>query len=598
MVRYAFFYKMRAKEFASVGLVSRSTDPVPSTITGCLLASLAIAVFASIAVSPFIFQGNPAGHDVIFHLTSWMEVARQWHEGVIYPRWAAGANYGLGEPRFVFYPPMSWILGAALSLVLPWRMVPGALAWLALVVAGAAMFRLAREYMPPRDASLAAVVYAANPYHLLVVYQRCAFSELLASAAFPLVILYGLRIGQQAWKSVVSLALVFAVVWLTNPPAAVIVTYSLLVVFVVVALIRKSFSTITFGTTAMTLGFLLAAFYIIPATFEQRWVSLAFPLRLQPDRNFLFGATEYEGFIRFNLLVSTVALAEIAATACAVVLCRKQRSNWPEMWWALVVLGVISVTLMAPVSSIAWHYLPKLWFVQFPWRWLFVLNVGLAIFVAAATARFPVGFVRWLLISAILVILLKGIIERSNFPAPVAQLESAVSQGRGYQGRVEYLAPGSTSSLPVLSLPEVAIADTDGSTAPGRTGKAPDTLLDNTSIHIERWGPESRDFSVDFSRPTRLALRLRNYPAWRAAVNGSVVQTQSSEDSGQMIIQVPAGHSNVRLRFARTPDRVLGGVLSAAAAVLTLGLHLWQRRKDANSPCMDLAEEPGGPRVL
>jgi len=181
---------MRENEFVCPGSFSRSSDPSLGFGVGRgWLAALAVIAAASIVISPFVFLGNPAGHDVVFHLSSWMEAERQWHEGILYPRWAAGANYGLGEPRFIFYPPMSWMLGAALGWLLPWKMVPGAFDWLALVVAGASMFRLARQYMSPWDATLAAVLYAANPYYLLVVHQRCAVAELLASAFFPLVIL-------------------------------------------------------------------------------------------------------------------------------------------------------------------------------------------------------------------------------------------------------------------------------------------------------------------------------------------------------------------------------------------------------------------------
>ena len=111
--------------------------------------ALLLAGVCLLAIAPFFWWGSPSGHDFEFHMFSWMEVLGQWKHGIVYPRWAALAHWGYGEARFLFYPPASWTLGAALGALLPWKMVPGAYCWIVLTLAGAAMYRLAREWLPP-----------------------------------------------------------------------------------------------------------------------------------------------------------------------------------------------------------------------------------------------------------------------------------------------------------------------------------------------------------------------------------------------------------------------------------------------------------------
>ena len=74
-----------------------------------------IVIAATVAVIPTLIFGNAFGHDYGFHLQKWMGAAQQFREGVVFPRWAAGANLGFGDPSFIFYPPLSWMLGATLG---------------------------------------------------------------------------------------------------------------------------------------------------------------------------------------------------------------------------------------------------------------------------------------------------------------------------------------------------------------------------------------------------------------------------------------------------------------------------------------------------
>ncbi|MBV8053247.1 MAG: hypothetical protein JOZ80_18815, partial [Acidobacteriaceae bacterium] len=129
---------------------------------------LLVVFTAFLIVVPFFFFGIPSGHDVEFHLNSWMEVVDQWRQGILYPRWAALAHYGYGEARFIFYPPASWLLGAVLGKLFAWKIVPGIYVWLSLTSSGCAMFVLARRWFDTSSTVFAATAYTANPYYIVV----------------------------------------------------------------------------------------------------------------------------------------------------------------------------------------------------------------------------------------------------------------------------------------------------------------------------------------------------------------------------------------------------------------------------------------------
>lgn len=149
----------------------------------------ALAVALSLAI-----RGNSCGHDFDFHIQSWLAVAQQWQQGAFYPHWIEAANYGAGEPRFVFYPPLSWMLGALLGTILPWAAAPIAFTLIVLTACGFSMNKLAREWLPPNAATVAACAYILNPYALFVAYERTAYAELAAGICLPLIIFYALKV--------------------------------------------------------------------------------------------------------------------------------------------------------------------------------------------------------------------------------------------------------------------------------------------------------------------------------------------------------------------------------------------------------------------
>jgi len=547
------------------------------------LAPLLLSALVSLAVvSPFFWLGIATGHDFQYHAASWLDAAGQWKQGVLYPRWTEWANYGFGEPRFIFYPPFSWMLGAALGLIAPWNRVPIIFIVLVQTFAGLSAFALGRRLLESRAAALfCAAGYVANPYALLIVYWRSDFAELLADAFYPLLFLAALRVcgllddaektGEQyPYRKIVVFAVIFATVWLCNAPAGVIASYSIAALLAFAAWSRKSWEPLARGAAGLLLGFGITAAYLLPAAYEQRWVNIAQALStgLLPSENFLYTQILDAEHTLFNWIASTLAvlmivLAGSAALAARRRITRQDRGTDEKHWQVFLMLAALSTLLMLRVSAPLWALLPKLRFVQFPWRWMSLLAVPFAIYLGSVMAR---GRLRWvwifatfaLLAGAAAALVKSGWWDTDDIPV----LREAIANGQGFEGTDEYDPAGDDhTNIPTKS-PEVQVMDTDTMQGPNK----------KPAIRVQRWKPEEKVVAVSAPQPFYLGLRLLNYPAWHVQLNGVAVAARGGEDYNMMVVPVPAGDSQVVVRFVRTWDRTLGGLLTFICVLLAAWL--------------------------
>lgn len=525
---------------------------------------------------PFFLYGTASGHDFEFHAASWLDAANQWKQGIVYPRWTEWANYGYGEPRFIFYPPLSWMLGAALTMVLPDVAVPLVFIVLVQTLAGLAAYLLLRRLARRRAALVGALFYTVNPNALLMTYIRSDFAEQLACALFPLLLLAALHLcdalerPQPVLRSIAMFAVVYAGIWLSNAPAGVIASYAMAFLLGWAALTRRSWLILTRGGAALVLGLALAAFYLLPAAYEQHWVNIGQALSsgLLPWQNFLFTAIDDVEHTWFNWIASICALALILILGFAALLSRRFAKTTPKEsrspFGLLLATGTVATLLMMRFALPLWNHLPKLRFVQFPWRWMSIVAVIAMCFLAAVVEKRG-GWIAGVLVVALAIPLAWFLVRNTWWDTDeMPTMRDQIVSGSGFDGTDEYDPRGDDHMDLTKDAPETKALASDSTDGPAPQAR----------VQIQKWTAENKQIEVESPAPARIILRLLNYPAWKVAVNGTAVEPERLDDVNAMVIPVAAGSSEIRVRFTRTADRIVGDAISLLAGFLTL-LLLW-----------------------
>ena len=577
------------------------------------LQVLAVMALAVVALAPQLRGGISCGHDFDFHLVSWMDARAAWSEGALYPHWAPSPNFGAGEPRFVFYPPLTWMLGAALGSLLPWSAVPFVMLWILLAGTGLGVRALARELLPARAATLAGAVAIFSGYVLFTAYERSAFGELAGGALVPLVLLFLLRESSSGkallWRRVLDssllwLTLSFAACWLVNLPLGVMAGYLMMAVAALLALLRREWTPLLRATLAALLGLMLVSFYLLPAVEAQRWVDVAGAIDdpgLRVENSWLLAhhssplLAEHDAELH---KVSLVGLAMLAVTLLAVLLFTLRRRTLAEgihphrhRWLALGMIPLAVLAMQLPLSLALWQVLPKLRFLQFPWRLLLMVEAPMALLVAAAIWGLRRWGRRWALLAvAVGCAASLWIASRSYYQAcypedTVAGVLASYQARAGFEGFDEYAPPGADNTLVATGLPDGCLSPQADETL-GVVDVAdanPDWWTEQKScaaeLHWTSGTTEHRRMRFSASSPTSLILRLRRYPAWKIAVNGKPATESAHREDGLVAIAIPAGPVEVSVDWQPSRAEWAGRGISLLALAVLLGLWLAEKRR-------------------
>jgi len=525
---------------------------------------------------------------------------------------------------------------------------------------GLATRALARLLLPDGAATLAGCAALFSGYALFNAYERSAFAEFAGGFWIPLVLLFLLRESdvshpfrkergmdgapkcivhpaESGWRraldgSAAPLAVAFAGCWLSNPTVGVMAGYLLAAVALTLVVTQRSWAPVLRAFVGGVLGMGVIAAYLLPATYEQRWVDILQVTRDpgQTLENSWIFATHADPVLADHDVVlrqaSIIVVLMIAVTLAGMlaawlrgvfpilpanqskrsvphICCHPERAQRVEgpafrLLLPLALIPFAVLFLQFPLSRPVWNLLPELRFLQFPWRWLLVLEAPMAIFFAAAiwpgsSAR------RWqrVAISGLCIALFVGMTacaEQFFFQSCYAEdavpgMLATYRAGHGFPGTDEYEPIGSDLSLIPTGLPAACLVS-DPNTTLGKPAESPDlppvwNAAQGSCEATYSWAATPGQaphrhlrIAATVDQPGYLVLRLLSFPAWQIRVNGRAPASLPHRDDGLVAVPVPQGAVEVTADWRTTPDVLAGRWLSALFALLLIALFFLERR--------------------
>jgi hypothetical protein len=306
----------------------------------------------------------------------------------------------------------------------------------------------------------------------------------------------------------------------------------------------------------------------------------------------------------------TISMIAVALLGLSVLLLRGRLSNpgsptvpspqgdpslLDRQWWIpLALIPAAVLFLQFPISLPVWNLLPKIRFLQYPWRWALTVEAPMAIFFAAAVwpsrparpwQRTAVAALCALFFLTATALAARTFLRACKEGDTVADLLDMVRAGGGLEGTDEYEPPDSDHWKVATGLPDACLS-ADSNTVLG-IADSPEGIpawrseqgsCEATATAQSRQ-PEHMRIAMVTPHAGYLILRLLSYPAWRITVNGLPASQADPRDDGLIAVPVPQGTVDLSADWTTTADVIAGRWVSAIGLLLLFAVGLLERRR-------------------
>ncbi|MEO8083458.1 MAG: 6-pyruvoyl-tetrahydropterin synthase-related protein [Ardenticatenales bacterium] len=275
---------------------------------------------------------------------------------------------------------------------------------------------------------------------------------------------------------------------------------------------------------------------------------------------------------------TTGLLLALLAIAGAVGVWRRPGARGAVRFWAAVAIGATLLT--TAVSWPLWALIRPMAWAQFPWRWLNVQALALAM-LAGGVGALPAPRVRLRWAAALGALVLLGATGLADLHLEVLSIDQPThadleafelfSGNIGTTVRSEYL-PWAVNPRPVASVHSVAGV---------RVGPRATSGVAIGSALVHR-GSTGQTWQVDVggAQPVTLAVPMFWFPGAQATIDDDPpLPTHAIDGSGWLAVDVPPGRHLVAIALGRTPVRSAAEVVSLAALMIVAALWLSSRSR-------------------
>lgn len=542
-----------------------------------IVSLLVLALTATFCTLPlFLHASLPQSQDMVYHIFQADQFYQNLSHGVLYPRWAGGAVNGYGSPNFIFYSPLSYYFVSLIHLLDTSLISSMIIAiWFSFLFSGTMMFLLASNYFTGYRALIPAVVYQMLPFHLYELYLRGSFAALFAYTWFPLILLLLYKIRESRKPVLYMIALSFAYASLIMTHLASAFMFSLIVCVILLSfLIYRQFRTVMKTACAFGCGLVLSSIYFIPAFMERKYVHMDYLINGPWGRyvdNFLFTKEklhqDISQFSHFYTLLHLGVIVDLVLFGIILSIA-KRRGEDPHkpLFITFTSLFVLSFFLIIPLSKPLAHLLPGLSTLQFPWRWLAIMELALAflsgyIFSSSEGVGMASDKIRNGSLCLIYIILSAVIIGTTDmFPGEtIKRFENSAQLCYKMTMGVENIPIWTHNWLKIFDdLPSEPVSFVAG----------------KGTYSVKLWEPQKRVVVYRSSVPSQVRISTFYYPGWEAELDGKITGIAIENKTGAMLINIPQGEHALKLSFGDTSLRAFSRYLSygfcAVLAILAL----------------------------